>query len=102
MELRCWDPECVGNDLPAGEVEAGELVVAACGFCGESLERSGRIIGVVPVDVEGVHAQLTAVPAGDHGEVIACAMAEDGEVLGAAVYIGEEARRVEQLMVAFG
>lgn len=100
MELRCWDPECAGNDLPAGEA-GPDRVAPACSYCGESLERDGRVVAAAPVSVEGVTAELTAVPAGDQA-VLACALTENGEVLAASVYVGDEALRVERLMVALG
>lgn len=106
MELRCWDPECVGNDLTAGEVEATTLWVPSCMFCGESLERDGRIIGATRLwateEAEGLPpTQLTAVPAGPDA-VLACALTEDGYVVAASVFVGEAAREVERVMVAYG
>jgi hypothetical protein len=90
MELRCWDPECVGNDLTAGTVPSGSPYAPSCTYCGESLQRDGRVIAS---SQEGT-AALTAVPAGEE-DVLVCVLADDGEVLWAAVYRGEDALALE-------
>lgn len=114
MELLCWDPECVGNDLTAGCVPAalGDPF-PACAFCDAPLlTEDGRMIleGALPLvggrpvrdfdelmDSPGVRvARVTAVEVGDL--LLTCVLTEGGVVLAAAIHQGENAAETERLM----
>lgn len=114
MHYLCHDPECVGNDLPAGELGSRE-----CCYCGASLTSpDGMVLAQGPaplVDSEipdGFDAlmdglrragsevrvvQLSAVPLGE-GRLLVSSLADDGELLSAELCEGSRAEEVAHLM----
>lgn len=112
MHLLCWDPECAGNDLPAGVVEAD-----ACRFCGAPLAPAGQVLaqgaapllgGELPSDFnrlmdalkEAGHevevVELSAVRVG--GSLLVSALRADGHLAAAEVCDGRRAEEVEHAM----
>lgn len=112
MHLLCRDPDCLGNDLPAGMVGS-----EYCRYCGADLAPDGNVLaqGAAPLvdghppanfnalmdalrdaGAEVQVVELTAVRQGD--QLLVSAVNEDGKLLSAEVCDGPRAESVEHVM----
>lgn len=113
VHLLCPDPECVGNDLPAGDV--GD---ATCRYCEGPLETAGgNVLAAGPAPLvdgapprgfdalmdalreDGAEVQLVELTAvAVDGKLLVSALADDGELLSVEVCEGERAAEVAHVM----
>ena len=102
MHLLCLSPECIGSDLPAGDVDAER-----CRFCGQALTSpEGNVLATGTPDELGLTDHTGSIEVGavqleveavrHHGKVLVASQV-DGELVDVQVLEGEDGERVARL-----